>query len=656
MTSSIATIPGLQPFVQLGAFTSGIPVPGSLWDTVTWDSPAAVWEGGQGYIDPPWLDITCDVNAVEINTGRDRSIDRWQVGNATLTLNNATGWADVLPWSNDSLAFEVRPGRQIRFGVSVDGAAPRWLYRWFIDSVDPAYEPMQESDIVTVACVDAKGQVGKISVAETATPVGAGDTPNVRINRVLDAVSWPPGARDIVPSGVPLIETSFGTQVVDVIDRAADSAAGVVYGDSIGRIAYREIDWQNWPYDAGVDASIGNGLIYPVPGWLTPKIGQARANPPDLTGMSAVTITAKVNKTDLTTALISTIAAVMGTHPAGPMSWRFYFGSTNGLGWGWSTDGMDTIDVQEILTAAEIAAAFESNVDFHIGVQINFAADTLQAITSTDGTTWTALGSPKSAALVPPFNAATPLEIGAQHVGTYHVWDGRIYWVEMRTGLNPTAGTLLWRFDANDYPGFGVGSYTDPRGRPWTVTGHGAITLGTAPSATADVCPVGWELSFDLTDIATQVHVGRSGQPPQILNDTPNQIRYGVETFTRTDLESSYDPHITAIGQQLLKALSADFMPNVAAVTIDASTSVPARDLCVTVDPTAPSRYHCRLHRANGRVVFDREFLAVGVQHRIDPTGWETRIALDDAAPYMIPGPLLSAEWDSAHWNEEAWH
>ena len=123
-----------------------------------------------------------------------------------------------------------------------------------------------------------------------------------------------------------------------------------------------------------------------------------------------------------------------------------------------------------------------------------------------------------------------------------------------------------------------------------------------------------------------------------MFDDTPNQIRYGVETFTRTDLECTSDAVITAIGQQLLKALSADYMPNVAAVTLDAATSTAARDLCVTVDPTVPSRYRCRLHRDGGRIVFDRQFLAVGVQHRIDPAGWETRIALDDAAPYMIPG------------------
>ena len=451
-TPSIAGIPGLQPFVELGAFTSGIPTGEAVWEVSTWD--AVNWVSGFGYADPNWSDITCEVHAVEINAGRDRSIDRWQVGNATLTLNNATGWADIgTPTENDPLAFEVRPGRQIRFGVGVDGAAPQWMYRWFIDTVEPSYEPDQDSDIVTVACIDAKGQVGKVDMAKTASEVGIGDTVDVRINRALDGVLWAPGARDIVGSFVTLAGTTFGTQVVDVIDRAADSAGGVTYGDSTGRIAYRETDWQKWVEDVPPDATIGN-----VPA------------------------------------------------------------TTN--------------DVYE---DGEHVTWFGDNVIFH-----------------------------------------------------------------------PVAN---------------------------------------------DVCPTGWELSFDLTDTATQVHVGRQGEPPWIYNDVNNQIRYGVETFTRTDLECTSNEVLADIGQQLLKALSADYMPNVAAVTLNAGTSTPARDLCVTVDPTVPSRYRCRLHRSGGRIVFDRQFFAVGVQHRIDPNGWETRIALDDAAPYMIASGLPGNNWSYAHWD-----
>ena len=54
-------------------------------------------------------------------------------------------------------------------------------------------------------------------------------------------------------------------------------------------------------------------------------------------------------------------------------------------------------------------------------------------------------------------------------------FDGRIYNVELRSGLTPTGGTVLWRFDAAEYPGTGT-SYVDPRGRTWTLTTASAIT------------------------------------------------------------------------------------------------------------------------------------------------------------------------------------
>ena len=250
---------------------------------------------------------------------------------------------------------------------------------------------------------------------------------------------------------VTLQETSFGAQVVDVIDRAADSSGGVIYGDSIGRITYRAADWQAWVADNPPDATIGN-----VP------------DDPNLV-----------------------------------------------------------------------------------------------------------------------------LEAGDQ---------------------------VMWFGDD-------------------VIFGDDA--------AGGDVCPVAWELSFELTDIATQVHAGRSRGNPRRCSTTP-PTRSGTG-WRRSPAPTSNAPSTVIITDHrpaTLAALSADYLPNVAAVTLDAATSTAARDLCVTVDPTVPSRYRCRLHRAAGRVVFDRQFLAVGVQHRIDPAGWETRIALDDAAPYMIAAPLPSAQWD----------
>jgi hypothetical protein len=47
----------------------------------------------------------------------------------------------------------------------------------------------------------------------------------------------------------------------------------------------------------------------------------------------------------------------------------------------------------------------------------------------------------------------------------------QIYWAQLET----LAGAVIWRFDANDYPGTGT-SYVDPRGRTWTLTSAAAVT------------------------------------------------------------------------------------------------------------------------------------------------------------------------------------
>jgi len=86
----------------------------------------------------------------------------------------------------------------------------------------------------------------------------------------------------------------------------------------------------------------------------------------------------------------------------------------------------------------------------------------------------------------PKFTANTTngnLRIGAYHPNLQgeSYWEDRIYSVELRSGLDPAGGTVLWRFDAADYPGTGT-SYQDPRGRTWTLTSDKAITVAADPS------------------------------------------------------------------------------------------------------------------------------------------------------------------------------
>ena len=69
---------------------------------------------------------------------------------------------------------------------------------------------------------------------------------------------------------------------------------------------------------------------------------------------------------------------------------------------------------------------------------------------------WTSYSTLDTGAAVTIFDVTTLLQVG----GLFSA-GSRLYSAEMRTGLDPAAGTVLWRFDASEYPGTGL-SYTDP--------------------------------------------------------------------------------------------------------------------------------------------------------------------------------------------------
>ena len=120
---SIVSVPGARPIVELGVGNTNTPAGQAVWDTARWDTEPHRWAGTE----PTWLDITCDVHDVEIDQGRDRSIVRWQVGTASITLDNRDGRYDINVTPTPPAVLSVRPGRQIRVGVALDGGEPHWL-------------------------------------------------------------------------------------------------------------------------------------------------------------------------------------------------------------------------------------------------------------------------------------------------------------------------------------------------------------------------------------------------------------------------------------------------------------------------------------------------------------------------------------------------
>jgi hypothetical protein len=125
-----------------------------------------------------------------------------------------------------------------------------------------------------------------------------------------------------------------------------------------------------------------------------------------------------------------------------------------------------------LLTAAEVNAFGGSAV--YIGARARASTGRFAALTSTDGIVWTETGTPvtTSSFVGGTTNSVTPLHIGSRSVSGTDRFNNRIHWVELRTGLNPGAGTLMCRFDASESTGT---TWTDPRGVPWTLSAAGAI-------------------------------------------------------------------------------------------------------------------------------------------------------------------------------------
>jgi hypothetical protein len=267
---SVATIeglPGVRPFVELGVGASYDDTSTAQWDVDLWDSPTAKWVGDKPY----WLDVTCHVQDVATFAGRERAVDQFDVGTATITVDNRDGLFDF-PLSladlvDDDTLLSIRPGRSVRVGVELPvdtppGAAAQTrtvvLWAGYIDGANPTYDAV-EGARMTIECIDAKGDAGRAVCAALVTPVGANETVSARINRVLTAASWPTYRRAIDGSGVTMIATTLDAQCVDLLNLAADSSGGSVFGD-VGTnngdpcVAYRQRDFPNY---AATDPSAG---------------------------------------------------------------------------------------------------------------------------------------------------------------------------------------------------------------------------------------------------------------------------------------------------------------------------------------------------------------------------------------------------------------
>jgi len=236
----VLTAPSVRPVMQVAVGDVDVPAGQAVYDTARYDDyPDATYAG----LDPLWMDESCDVIEAVTFYGRERSVDQFDVGTATFRVANPDGLWDYPPTS-DGTVISLRPGRQVRVGVAVAGAAtPTWLWRGWIDATAAGYDPAV-GDVVDVSCICAKGEAGRVELARLDATVGDGETVTARMGRYCDAAMFPDHRRQFDASSTALAATALGGRASSLMDRSARSAGGDVFGDQRGYLVYRDRDWQ----------------------------------------------------------------------------------------------------------------------------------------------------------------------------------------------------------------------------------------------------------------------------------------------------------------------------------------------------------------------------------------------------------------------------
>lgn len=152
--------------------------------------------------------------------------------------------------------------------------------------------------------------------------------------------------------------------------------------------------------------------------------------------------------------------------------WAFLVLTTGVLRFQWTTGGITTLTLDSSV-APTVANGAPLWVRVAFDVDNGASGRTATFYTSTDGNTWTQLGTPATSAGVTSIHSGSaPLIVSGIDVGTNARLSGKVSAVEVRNGI---AGTRVARPEFGAQPA-GTTSFTDAQGNVWTINSPAAIS------------------------------------------------------------------------------------------------------------------------------------------------------------------------------------
>ena len=253
------TPPGVAPVVELGIGDryDAASIAG-LWGTARWSTAGDDNEwGGRNRCGTTSPARSLDISTFIGRDGVDRTVRR-RHRHDRRPQPRRLGRLQAADGGDDNL-LTVRPGRQIRVGVSVAGGPPQWLWRGTIDTTEPGYAPERGRHRHVRLHRRQGRRRPRPRCPAPSTPSATANDAYRRFNRILDNVRWPTCAphprrrqratgrhRARRPAPAP-------SSTAPPSQRPATSTA-----TSTAKSRFRRKDWMVWPHGAPVDATIGN--------------------------------------------------------------------------------------------------------------------------------------------------------------------------------------------------------------------------------------------------------------------------------------------------------------------------------------------------------------------------------------------------------------
>jgi hypothetical protein len=185
------------------------------------------------------VDVSSVVDSIKTNRGRTALSDIFQTGTMSLRIIDQNG--DFNPMNPSSPYYELlTPMRKVTITASYEGTTYP-IFAGYITSYNTT-TPKDVGEIVytTVQAVDGFRLFQNAQITTVAT-TPAGQTTGTRIGKILDAIGWPTGMRDI-DAGQTTVQADPGTLRTSLaaMQLITSTEYGSLYMDGFGNVVFQD--------------------------------------------------------------------------------------------------------------------------------------------------------------------------------------------------------------------------------------------------------------------------------------------------------------------------------------------------------------------------------------------------------------------------------